>query len=184
MQLTHSWVLQVISVILLLLLLLLLCCYYLLKMEWTSSPYVFSIFSFKNDNSKAFPLKYIYFLSFLFFFENTYIIIISNKSNQLNCSSISCFYDLKEKKKEKDFALAETRTRIARVAGEHSTLRPPVLITFSCKERALVMIVSSFCLCLYLVQNTSTFILYFKATSLFQGGNGVFFVALVALVHF
>ena len=35
------------------------------------------------------------------------------------------------KKKEKNFALAETRTRIARVAGEHSTLRPPVLLTFS-----------------------------------------------------
>ena len=31
-------------------------------------------------------------------------------------------------KEMKSFALAETRTRIARVAGEHSTLRPPVLL--------------------------------------------------------
>ena len=32
------------------------------------------------------------------------------------------------KNNKKSFALAETRTRIARVAGEHSTLRPPVLL--------------------------------------------------------
>ena len=32
--------------------------------------------------------------------------------------------------KIRKFALAETRTRIARVAGEHSTLRPPVLYLY------------------------------------------------------
>ena len=39
------------------------------------------------------------------------------------------------KNNKKSFALAETRTRIARVAGEHSTLRPPVLPVFDIIKR-------------------------------------------------
>ena len=41
-------------------------------------------------------------------------------------------------KAAKKFALAETRTRIARVAGEHSTLRPPVLITLFIYSRFIM----------------------------------------------